>query len=115
MAIDIMQTLDVIEALENFLYKRRPPEELQNQVDIAYKIENQSVIIYEIRPLWNSPEEHIESAIAKTTYVKTKLHWNVFWMRSDMKWHTYQPKPFVKTIKEFTDLVDEDKHFCFWG
>jgi len=115
MAIDIMQTLDVIEVMENFLFKIRPPEKLRNQVDIAYKIDNQSIIIYEIRPRWNNQEEYIESAIAKTTYVKTQQHWNVFWMRSDAKWHTYQPKPFVKTIKDFVDLVDEDKHYCFWG
>lgn len=115
MAIDINQTMDVIEALENFLFKKRPPEALRNQVDIAYKIEDQSVIIYEIRPRWNNPNEIMESAIAKTTYVKARQHWNVFWKRADLKWHVYQPKPSVKTINEFVKLVVEDKHHCFWG
>jgi len=115
MAIDLMQTLDIIEALENYIYKIRPPEEIRDQVDIAYKIEKQSVIIFEIRPRWNNPKEIMESPIAKTTFVKTQQHWNVFWMRADSKWHTYQPEPFVKTIKQFVDLVEEDKHQCFWG
>lgn len=115
MAIDIMQTLDVIESMENFLIKRRPPVELRNQVDIGYKIENQSVIIYEIRPRWNNPKEQMESGIAKTAYVKASKHWNIFWMQSDSKWHTYQPNLFVKTIKEFVDIVEEDEHHCFWG
>ena len=53
--------------------------------------------------------------IAKATFVKTKQHWNVFWKRADLKWHTYEPKPKVKTVKEFVDLVDEDSHHCFWG
>ena len=115
MAIDIFQTLDVIEALENFIYKIRPPEEIRDQVDITYKIEDQSVIIFEQRPHWNKPGEIIESLIAKTTYVKTQKTWKVFWMQSDFKWHAYKPNPVVKTIKEFVDLVDEDKHSCFWG
>jgi len=115
MAIDIFQTLDVIEALENFIYKRRPPEELRDQVDIAYRIEDQNVIIFEQRPHWKNPNEKIECAIAKTTYVKAKKYWKVFWMKSDMKWHGYNPCPKVETIKEFVDLVDEDKNSCFWG
>lgn len=115
MAIDIFQTLDVIETLENFIDKKRPPEEIRDQVDLAYKIEDQSVIIYEQRPHWNKPDETIESPIAKTTFVKSQKHWKVFWMQSDLKWHAYKPYPTVKTIKEFVDLVDEDKYACFWG
>jgi hypothetical protein len=115
MAIDIMQTLDVIESMENFLFRKRPKEELRDQVDIAYKIDNQSATVYEIRPRGNNPKEIMESAIAKTTYVKAKGHWNVFWLRSDLKWHTYQPRPTVKSIKEFVALVEDDQYHCFWG
>ena len=115
MAIDIFQTLDVIEALENFIYKIRPPEELRDQVDIVYKIKDQSVLIFEQRPHLEKANEKIESAIAKTTYIKAKNHWKVFWMKSDLKWHSYIPCPKVDTIKEFVDLVDEDKNSCFWG
>ena len=115
MAIEIIQTAEIIEALENFLHKRRPPIEMRSKVDLAYKIDNQSVIIYEIRPLWDNPKEIINEEFAKATFVNTQNHWKVFWMRSDMKWFAYQPKPKVKTIKEFTDLVDKDDHYCFWG
>ena len=115
MAINIMQTLDVIETLENFLSEKRPPEEMRNQIDLAYKIENQSVIIYEIRPRWDKPEVNIETKVAKATFVKAQQYWRVYWMRSDLKWHIYQPMPNVKTIKEFIDLIEEDKHNCFWG
>ena len=115
MAIDILTTAELIEALENFIYKRRPPMEIRHQLDLSYKIDNQSVIIYEIRPRWNNPTEIMNIEIAKATFVKTQQHWNVFWKRSDLKWHLYQPEPNVKTIKEFVDLVDEDSHNCFWG
>lgn len=115
MAIDTLQTLEVIEVMENFLSKKRPPEHIRKQLDIGYKIENQSIIVFEIRPQWNKPEVILEYPFAKTTYVKANNHWNVFWMRADLKWHSYSPKPTVKNLKEFTKLVEEDKHHCFFG
>lgn len=110
-----LMTLEIIESLENFLERRRPPENIRDKLDLDYKIEKQSVVILEIRPRWNKPEEKMESGIAKATFVKTKNHWKVFWMRSDLKWHSYSPKPDVKTIKDFVKLVEEDEFSCFWG
>jgi hypothetical protein len=31
----------------------------------------QSVEIFEVRPAWNDPDQIVEHAVAKTTYVKT--------------------------------------------
>ena len=115
MAIDIFQTLDVIEVMENFIDKNRPPENIRHQVDLTYKIEGQSVIVFELRPRWNKPEEIMECNIAKTTFVHAKKYWKVFWQRSDLKWHSYKPKPIVKTVKEFVKVIEEDKYGCFWG
>lgn len=115
MAIDILQTLDIIEALENFIDKIRPPEEMRKQYDISYKIEDQSVIIYELRPHWEKKDQFIESNIAKTTYIKNKNQWKIFWFQSDLKWHEYKPRVVVETLKRFLEIVAEDKHHCFWG
>lgn len=115
MAIDILQTLDVIEAMENFIARKRPPEHIRSQLDISYKIDGQSIYVLEIRPQWNKPEVIIEHPVAKATFVKTKNHWKVYWMRANLKWHSYLPKPAVKTIAAFTKLVEDDKHHCFWG
>ena len=115
MAIDVLQTLDVIEAMENFIARIRPPEHIRPKLDLAYKIENQSILVLEIRPQWDKPDVMRESPVAKTTFVKAKNHWKVFWMRSDLKWHSYSPKAIVRTVEEFTKLVAEDKHHCFWG
>lgn len=115
MPIDSLQTLEVIEAMENFLARKRPPEEYRDKVDLSYKIEDQSIIVVEIRPRFGRAEEKLESSFAKATFVKTKKYWKVFWMRADLKWHSYTPKPTVRSIKEFTDLVEEDKYNCFFG
>jgi len=65
--------------------------------------------------VWNDPSEKIEGAIAKATYVKTKKVWKIYWQRQDLKWHGYQPKPEVKTVEEFLDVVDLDDHACFFS
>ncbi len=115
MALDVIQAAETINALENFLDKRRLPEHIRSQVDISYKIENQSVIIFEIRPHWQNKDTKIERPVAKTTWVNIQKLWKVYWMRSDLKWHSYDPKPTVKKIEVFLDAVDQDAHGCFWG
>lgn len=115
MAVTNLQVLDIIEVMEAFLERHRPPEDIRPKLDIGYKIEGQSIIIHEIRPFWRDASETVYTEVAKTTFVKTKNHWKVFWMRADLKWHSYAPKPTVKTLKDFIKLVEEDKHGCFWG
>ena len=114
MGLDALNTADVIEVMENFIDQNRPPENVRHEVDLSYRIENQSIYVYEIRPLWNNPAEIIHSDIAKTTYVKSENVWKVYWMRGNLKWYPYDP-PTVKTLKKFAELVSEDKKGCFWG
>ena len=115
MAIDTLQTLEVIEAMENFIARKRPPEHIRAKLDLGYKIEDQSMLVFEIRPQWDKPKVFREYPVAKTTFVKTKNHWEVFWMRADLNWDRSTPKPIVTTIKEFCELVEEDQYHCFFG
>jgi hypothetical protein len=59
MSISSLQTLDVIEVMENFLERRRPPEPIRHQLGLSYRIDDQSVTIFELRPRWKKPEETI--------------------------------------------------------
>ncbi len=47
-------TIDSIEleVIENYIKAIRPPEEIRDQVDISYRIEKQSLFIFEIQPNW---------------------------------------------------------------
>ncbi|MFT5084029.1 MAG: hypothetical protein ACI9Y1_002081 [Lentisphaeria bacterium] len=94
---------------------RRPPAHVRTKVDIAYRIEDQSVVFFEIRPVWKKPESKVEISIAKTTYVKKQKVWKVYWQRQDPKWHGYEPCPEVKYLEEFLSLVHEDTEAYFWG
>ncbi len=115
MTINPSQMLDVIEAMENYIERNRPPEHIREELDIGYKIIDQSIFVFEIRPQVNKPEIKVEINSAKATFVKAKNYWKVFWMKSDMSWHSYPPMPTVKTVKEFVDLIEEDKYCFFWG
>lgn len=102
-------------ALAQYLELRRPPAHLRDQVDLSYRIENQSVEIFEIRPDWQDRTIKRESPVAKATYVQTKKLWKIFWLRQDLKWHGYQPTPAVKTLETFLKVIERDEHGCFWG
>ena len=102
-------------AVARYVEKKRPPVHIRPELDLGYKLEGQSVEIFEIRPLLDKPEKKIEEAVAKATYVKSKRVWKVYWQRADLKWHRYDPSPEVKSIEEFLDVVERDEHCCFYG
>ena len=94
---------------------RRPPPHIRKEYDLGYRIHNQSVEIFEIRPEWRNPASKIEIPVAKSTYVKTQKCWKIYWQRQDLKWHSYQPMPEVSFFEEFLSVVNEDLHGCFFG
>jgi hypothetical protein len=104
-----------IEEIDNYLNYIRPPEEIREELDISYRIEKQSVIIFEIRPNWQNPNVKMEIDIVKTTFIKKDNNWKVFWKRADLKWHSYKPKPIVENLLEFIRLIEKDEYGCFWG
>jgi hypothetical protein len=115
MALTTAQKEEIEKAAMVFLESHRPPEHIREKLDIAYRIEGQSVLIYQIRPRFDEPSIKLEIPIAKTTYVKIQNHWKIFWMRADAKWHGYEPHPTVKMIDDFFNLVAADKYGCFFG
>lgn len=97
-----------------FVEKRRPPVNVRSQVDLFYKIEEQSITIFEIRELFQQ-EGKVEIPIAKATFIIKDNKWKIYWQRADLKWHSYKPNKEVDSVKEFIKIVDEDSLCCFWG
>ena len=101
--------------ISEFMDKLRPLVHIRNEVDLGFRLDGQSVEIFEIRAVWNNPEKKMEEPVAKATYVKCKNLWKVYWMKSDLKWHKYEPEFEVKELADFVAVVDEDRYACFWG
>lgn len=115
MALTAQEKNDVKAAMADFMTKRRPPEEIRAKLDLGWRIENQSVILFEIRPLWSDESHKIEEPVAKATYNRRTNRWKISWMRADLKWHAYPPHPEAVFFDEFLAVVDKDENCCFWG
>ena len=115
MALTDIERMRCEKALGGFLARRRPPSHVREQVDLSYRIHGLSVEIFEVRLHWLDRTKTTETPVAKATFVRTRNHWKVFWMRRDLKWHGYPPRPTVKTLDALLNLVDRDEHFCFFG
>jgi len=115
-ALTELETARVRKAVGAFVERRRPPPHLREEADLAFRLCGQSVEIFEVRRSYGgTPREKIEVPVAKATYVRAVRGWRVFWLRQDMKWHSYKPVPVVRTIDEFVALVHEDRDACFFG
>jgi hypothetical protein len=56
MAFTKTQIQEIEKAAAKFMYYHRPPLEIREKLDIGYRIEGQSVYVFEIRPGWDKPE-----------------------------------------------------------
>lgn len=75
MAFTPQQLADIEAAMADFLTKRRPPEEIRDKLDLAWRIEQQSVVIFSIRPFWRDESRKIDEPIAKATYLRKTHRW----------------------------------------
>lgn len=98
-----------------YVESKRPSAHIRKQLDIAFRINGQSVEIFEVRPQWDDPQEILQHPVAKAMYVKNQKIWKVFWQRADLKWHGYEPNPTVGSLKQFLEIVEADEYACFWG
>jgi hypothetical protein len=114
-AFTFPQSLDLIRIMERYLERIRPEIHIRPELDFGYDINGQSVILQEIRPRYQAPEQIIKSEYAKATYHKSADEWKVYWMRASGKWNAYTPCPVVKDIQAFLELVDVDEFRCFKG
>ena len=61
--------------LAQFIERRRPPPNIRAELDLAFRINGQSVEIFEVRSPWENKGKKLEHSIAKATYSKIKRNW----------------------------------------
>ena len=115
MALNDIERKRVEKTVGAFVEKLRPAPHIRPKLDFGFRVSGQSVELFEIRPQWDRPEIKRESSFAKATFVRTQGKWKVFWMRADLKWHSYLPLPEVTGIEDFLAAVKKDDHACFFG
>jgi hypothetical protein len=115
MSLPDTQVRACLKAVGAFLAKRRPRVEIRDKLDFRADINGSDVVVVEVRPAYNDPTRIIEHPVAKAKWVEARKVWRLFWMRADLKWHSYSPKPEARTISAVLSEVDRDPHGCFFG
>ncbi|OCK41972.1 hypothetical protein BA195_13395 [Tenacibaculum soleae] len=110
-------TININEAtIKNFVASIRPEDiEIRKQLDFGYSFDKNIAILYEIRPDWLNPEEKNHIEFAKIRFYKSKLEWNLYWMRASEKWELYKPFPKSTHLDEIIQIIKKDKNGCFFG
>lgn len=115
MTLSALEIARIEKTMNDLIVKIRPPAHIRDQLDFAYRLTNQSVELFEVRPLWKNPKETTEQPIAKATFAKNQGIWKMYWHRSDGKWHRYEPNAEVKTLDQFLSVIKKDEYGCFFG
>ncbi len=82
MAFNEIELFRIESALAEFVEKRRPPVELREKIDLGFRIERQSVVIFHTRPFWRDPTKVMEEPVAKATFVRDSHRWKIYWQRA---------------------------------
>ena len=115
MAFTAEQLRDIKKMMDIHLQKIRPSEDIRPQLDSGWRIENQSVYLFDIRPQWNDPSIIHHYDYAKATWVQSQKHWKIFWLRANGKWEPYPILPELGNLQLFLLETENDPAGCFHG
>jgi len=102
--------------IKRYVESKRPENlEIRKQLDLGFSYDGQIIELFEIRPMWNNPKEIQNIPFAKIRFYKSKQIWNLYWMRASGKWELYEPFPNSTHLAKIIEIIEEDKHGCFYG
>jgi len=115
MALTPQQIHDITKMMDIYIDRTRPSESIRHELDLGWRLENQSVFIFEIRPQWNNKKLIRTYDFAKATWIQNKKHWNIYWLRANLKWNRYEPLESTVNLQRFLIEVEKDPYGCFKG
>ena len=95
--------------------EQRIPTHVRNQLELGFRFEGNSVVLYERRPPWRGKGPWTESAVAKFRYFVGRQEWELYCRDRYERWHRYE---LIGPSRVFDDLlseVEEDPTAIFWG
>ena len=98
-----------------FIQKRRPKPEIRHLLDMKAELNKQELIISEVRQNFRDSTKMDTHPVAKAKWIDSQGRWRLYWMRADLKWHTYEPGEHLEDISSIISEVDKDPFGCFWG
>ena len=87
----------------------------RDQLYIDFRLEDQVLYLFEVRPKWDDPDIKIEIMVAKLWYIKKEAVWKLYWQRQNMDWCLYEPNGISNELTPLLIEVTDDQYGCFWG
>jgi len=100
--------------LKSYCDNRVSPE-VRDKVRVCFRIEEDSVTLYEERPALMKPGTLVESNVSKFEYDAKTTMWTLYCRDQYSHWHKYDV---FEPSLDFDDLlqeVEEDPTGIFWG
>ncbi len=88
---------------------------VRDQLRVGYRIEGNSVVLFESRVRFDKRSEWLDHPVAKFTYVTSIQRWRLYCRFRDLKWHGYQPLPEADSMEHLVSEVRRDPTCIFWG
>ncbi len=107
--------LPLIEANLREFCDRLDNPEIIDKLRHDYRIKDQSITVFDVRPHWKKPNEKTETQIAKIRFFRSRGEWQLYWMRGNLKWYSYEPHPTDKGYMPLLNVIEEDEYCCFFG
>ncbi|MEY0017589.1 DUF3024 domain-containing protein [Providencia rettgeri] len=111
MALNDIEVAQIKRCMEFFMEKRRPAPFIRDEIDLMYEIQDQSVIIKEVR---NVMGRTIERSIAKITFNGTQKGWKLFTLNQKGEWQGLFDD-LIPTFSDAIKIVEEDEACIFFG
>ena len=104
-----------IEIVEAWLAHKRRRVEIRPLLDYTYRLERNTFILCDIRPLMLKKEGYRTSPFAKIHYLKHSDIYLIYWQRANGRWLSYEAGESASTLTEALAIIDEDVYGCFYG
>ena len=114
MAFTEIEMARIEKVVGGFCAGRTNPE-IRHKLRLEYSVRRHDIEIFEVRPHWRNPGEEMNTEVAKIKYVRKSNEWRLYWMRQDLKWHSYEPHPVGRSLEELVEVVDHDAYCAFFG
>ncbi|MCH7857748.1 MAG: DUF3024 domain-containing protein [Gemmatimonadetes bacterium] len=114
MPISHFEQKRVSKILSQYCDERVPPH-VRDKIELRFRFEGNSVILFEHRPSLTGSGEWVESVVAKFRFFVGRQEWALYWRNRNQLWKRYE---LIRPSRLFDDLlseVDADPTRIFWG
>lgn len=90
------------------LCRQKTPQGQEHLLKFEYRIKGHEVLILEIRPRWDNPQEQTEMSVAKLRFNRARNIWHLYWQRASGKWLAYDESNNCTALDGLVKAVGED-------